>query len=105
MPDWEAMGSQSRHRSAGNRTLASAVLRVLAICTPAALLDAPATLAQTVEPTALTADIPAEPLAQALEAFARQTGNQLVYVSEVVRDQKSRAVSSGLGAPNALSRM
>src|SRR5450631_3303403 len=105
MPDWEAMGSQSRHRSAGNRTLASAVLRVLAICTPAALLDAPATLAQTVEPTALTADIPAEPLAQALEAFARQTGNQLVYVSDILREQRSHAVPAGLGANEALARM
>jgi iron complex outermembrane receptor protein len=99
------MRSQSRHRSAVNRTLASAVLRALAICTPAALLDAPATLAQTVEPSALAAGIPAEPLAEALEAFARLTGIQLVYVSDVLRGQRSHAVPSGLGVHDALARM
>jgi outer membrane receptor protein involved in Fe transport len=86
-------------------TVATGVLRALSICTPAALLDAPTTLAQAFEPTALTADIPAEPLAQALEAFARQTSLQLVYVSDVLRDQRSHAVSAGLGANDALTRM
>src|SRR6202163_3301211 len=105
MPDWEAMGSQSRHRSEGNRTLASAVLRALAICTPAVLLHPPPTLAQTVEHLALAAGIPAEPLAEALEAFARLTGIQLVYVSDIVRGQRSHAVPAGLGAPDALARM
>ena len=89
------MGGQSCHRSAGIATVATGVLRALSISTPAALLYAPTTLAQTFEPTALTADIPAKPLAQALEAFARQTGLQLVYVSGVVRDQRSHAVSAG----------
>ena len=97
------MGGQSRHRSADIATVVSGVLRALSICTPAALLDAPPTLAQAAESTALTADIPAEPLAQALEAFARQTGLQLVYVSGVVRDQKSHAVAAGLGAQEALA--
>ena len=55
--------------------------------------------------TALAADIPSEPLAQALAAFARQTGLQLVYVSGVVRDQRSHAVSAGLSADEALTRM
>ena len=45
------------------------------------------------------------PLAQALEEFARQTGLQLVYVSGVVRDQRSHAVSAGLAADAALARM
>ena len=99
------MGDRSRHRSSGIATVATGVLRALSICTPAALLDAPATLAQAFEPTALNADIPAEPLAQALEAFARQTGLQLVYVSGVLRDQRSHAVSAGLGANEALTRM
>jgi hypothetical protein len=67
MPEWERMGGQSRHRSAGIATVVSGVLRALSICTPAALLDAPAALAQAFEPTALAADIPAQPLAQALE--------------------------------------
>ena len=99
------MGGRSRHRSAGIATVVSGVLRALSICAPVALLDAPATLAQAFEPKALTADIPAQPLAQALAAFARQTGLQLVYVSGVVRDQRSHAVSAGLGANEALARM
>ena len=99
------MGDRSRHRSTGIATVATGVLRALSICTPAALLGAPATLAQSFEPTALTADIAAEPLAQALEAFARQTGLQLVYLSGVVRDQRSHAVAAGLGANEALTRI
>jgi len=83
----------------------SGVLRALSICAPVALFDAPATLAQAFEPKALAADIPAGPLAQALAAFARQTGLQLVYVSGVMRDQRSHAVSAGLGANEALARI
>jgi iron complex outermembrane recepter protein len=99
------MGARSRRRSADIATLVSGVLRALSICAPVALLDAPATLALAFEPTALAADIPAEPLAQALAAFARQTGLQLVYVSGVVRDQRSHAVSAGLSANEALARV
>ena len=104
-PNRERMGDRSRHRSAGIATVATGVLRALSICAPAALLDAPTTLAQVIEPTALTAGIPAEPLARALAGFARQTGLQLVYLSGVVRDQRSHAVSAGLGANEALTRM
>jgi len=86
-------------------TLAVAVLRALSICAPAALLNTPATLAQAVEPTALTAGIPAQPLAQALEVFARQTGLQVVYVSDILRDQRSHAVAAGQGASDALTLM
>jgi iron complex outermembrane recepter protein len=83
----------------------SGVLRALSICAPVAIFDAPATLAQAFEPKALTVDIPAQPLAQALAAFGRQTGLRFVYVSGVVRDQRSHAVSAGLGAHEALTRM
>jgi iron complex outermembrane receptor protein len=83
----------------------SGVLRAVSICTPVALFDAPATLAQAFEPKALAADIPAQPLAQALAVFGRQTGLQFVYVSGVVRDQRSRAVSAGLSANEALARL
>ena len=83
----------------------SGVLRALSICTPVAILDASATLAQAFESKALAADIPAQPLAQALAAFRRQTGLQVVYLSDVVRNQKSRAVSAGLGSHEALTRM
>jgi len=81
------------------------VLRALSICAPAALFDAPSALAQAFEPTALAADIPAQPLAQALEEFARQTGLQFVYVSGIVSDQRSHAVSARLTANEALARM
>jgi iron complex outermembrane receptor protein len=99
------MGGQPSHRTAGIATVVSGVLRALSICTTAALLDAPAAVAQAFDPTALTADIPAEPLAQALEGFARQTGLQLVYVSGVLRDQRSHAVAAGLGANEALTQI
>jgi len=83
----------------------SAALRVLSICAPVAFAGTQTTQTQAIETRALTADIPAQPLAQALEAFARQTGLQVVYVSEVVQTQRSRAVSSGLSASNALGRL
>ena len=83
--------------------MVSGVLRALAICAPVSLVDAPAALAQAFEPRALAADIPAQPIAQALAAFARQTGLQLVYVSGVVRNQRSRAVSAGMSVNEALS--
>jgi len=67
------MGDRSRHGSVGHRDcgtgVAAAALDLHARGAPGCSGDA----AQAVEPTALTADIPAEPLAQALEAFARQT--------------------------------
>ena len=99
------MGSQSRRPSEGIATVVLGILRAASICTSAAVLNAPRASAGVPESTVLTADIPAEPLAQALEAFARQTGLQLVYVSEVVHEQKSRAVPAGLSAQVALARM
>jgi len=76
-----------------------------AICVPLALTDAPAALAQTVESATLTADIPAQPLEQALAEFSRQTGLNFVYVSEVGREKKSHAVSAGLRADAALAHL
>ena len=99
------MGVRSRRRSADIAAVVSGVLRGLSICAPVALLDVPATLAQASESTSLVADIPAQPLAQALAAFARQTGLQLVYVSSVIRDQRSQAVAAGLKADEALARL
>jgi iron complex outermembrane receptor protein len=99
------MGVGSRHRSADIATVVSRVLRGLSICAPVALLDAPPTLALSYEPTALAADIPAQPLAQALAAFGRQTGLQLIYVSSVIGNQRCQAVAAGLNADEALARM
>jgi iron complex outermembrane receptor protein len=102
-PNVRRMGDRSRRGSAGMATMVSGVLRALSICTPAALIDAPATLAQAFEPKALTADIPAQPLAPALAEFARQTGVQLAYLSGVILDQRSHAVFTGMSANEALA--
>src|SRR5262249_19641233 len=80
-------------------------LRALSICAPGSILGVPVAIAQTVDSPALGADIPAQPLAQALAEFARQTGLQLVYVSGVVRDQQSHVVAAGLGSQDALVRL
>jgi outer membrane receptor protein involved in Fe transport len=99
------MGDQSPRRSANLATVVSGILRALSVCAPVALFDAPATLAQAIEAPVLAADIPAQPLAQALAALARQTGLQFVYVSDVVRDQRSHEVSARLPANEALARV
>src|SRR5580658_2802631 len=105
MPERVRMEGQTGRRSARIATVVSAVLRGLSICAPIAMFESPALLAQTFEPKALAADIPAQALTQALTAFGRQTGLQLLYVSGDVRDQRSHAVSAGLGAHEALTRM
>ena len=99
------MGVRSSLRSADIATVVSGVFRALSICAPVALLDAPPALAQVLEPTALAADIPARPLAEALATFARQTGLQLIYVSGIVRNRRSHAAPAGLSADEALARL
>jgi outer membrane receptor protein involved in Fe transport len=99
------MGRQRRDRSIGTRELVSAVLLALSIFAPFAFAEIQPTPTQAGDIPTLTADIPAQPLARALEEFVRQTGLRLVYVSELVRDQRSRAVPSGLGAWDALGRL
>ena len=98
-------GFRLRHPSAEIAKVVSGVLRALSICVPVALVDAPAASAEAVAPVTLAADIPAQPLAQALGEFARHTGLQLVYVSSVVRNKKSHAVSAGLSVNEALTRL
>jgi len=89
------------------RQVATVVSESLGSCVLAAacLVSSPTSLAQEHAPAALSVDIPAQPLAQALAAFAQQTGLQLVYVSEIVDRQKSHAVAAGLPAREALSRL
>jgi iron complex outermembrane recepter protein len=72
------------------------------MCVPATLIAAPCVWAAE---AALTTGIPAQPLARALEAFAEQTGLHLVYLSRVVRNQRSHAVSAGLRPQEALTRL
>jgi iron complex outermembrane recepter protein len=99
------MGDHSRHRSTDIATVVSAILRAFSICGPVAFFNVPPAPAQSFEPAALAADIPAQPLAQALVTFARQTGVQLVYVSSLVRNRRSHAAPSGLSPDEALARL
>jgi iron complex outermembrane receptor protein len=50
-------------------------------------------------------EIPAQPLQQALAAFADATHLQLVYVSQLALGKMSQSVPAGLPAPQTLSRM
>lgn len=56
-------------------------------------------------PGVLSADIPPQPLAQALAAFAQQTGLQLVYVSEIADGLPSNGARAGLPPAAALSQL
>jgi len=85
-------------------TAVSAALRAVSICTPAGLVT-PVALAQSPQQAVLSVDIPAQPLTEALAKFSRETGLQLVYVSEVVQDQKSHPASAGLSADQALAQL
>jgi outer membrane receptor protein involved in Fe transport len=53
----------------------------------------------------LTTDIPPQPLADALAAFARQTGLQLIYQSELAHGLTSKGAPAGLAASAALARL
>ena len=99
------MGSCSRSPLADVATAVSRVLRALSVCAPIALFEPPPALAQTFERTSLTADIPARPLGEALATFASQTGLQLVYVSDVVRNRRSHGAAAGLTAEDALAHL
>jgi len=81
------------------------VLSALSIGAPLAFIDVSPAIAQTAEPTTFSVDIPAQPLADALAAFSRQTGLHILYVFGVVRNKKSSAVPAGLSAAEALARL
>ena len=50
----------------------------------------------------MSADIPPQPLAGALAEFARQTGLQLVYVSQLAKARASKGARAGLAPAEAL---
>lgn len=56
-------------------------------------------------PASLTADIPAQPLAAALADYARQSGLQLVYVSDLVTAHRTKGAQAGLSAADALRKL
>ena len=68
-----------------------------------ALLGAAASRAQST--ARLAADIPPQPLAEALAAYARQTGLQLVFVSELARGKISKGARAGLTQDAALTQL
>jgi outer membrane receptor protein involved in Fe transport len=82
------------------RRIACICLVIARLCVLAAHADQP-TLSQPV----LRANIPRQDLATALATLARQTGLQLVYVSDVVGARKSQPARAGWPAARALARM
>jgi len=56
-------------------------------------------------PNDLSTEIPAQPLQQALVAFANSTNLHLVYVSQLAVGKISQSVPAGLAAPDGLSRL
>src|SRR5580658_1786569 len=100
-----ASRTQLRYPSAAVRTAVSSALRALSICAPMTLLDVQSALAQDFEHISLTVDIPARPLGEALTEFASQTGLQLVYVSDIVRNRRSHAATAGLSIDEALGEL
>jgi outer membrane receptor protein involved in Fe transport len=53
----------------------------------------------------LSADIGPRPVAEALAAFGRQTGLQLIYVSTIAETQQSKGARAGLTASEALTQL
>jgi iron complex outermembrane recepter protein len=84
-----------------------ALLRPALLATLTAAVVASLTLAARhagAQPAAsATINIPAQPLAQALAEFARQSGLQLVYAPDLVQGKHSAAVVDRTDAPAALS--
>jgi iron complex outermembrane recepter protein len=67
-------------------------------------IAAPSESAPTATPEgALSASIDAQPLDQALAAFAQQSGLQLLYVSALAEHRRSRPVAAGLSHTAALT--
>ena len=53
----------------------------------------------------LSAEIRPQPLAQALTAFARQTGLQIIYLSDLVTARRSKGARAGLSPVDALGQL
>ncbi|MEM9182120.1 MAG: TonB-dependent receptor [Pseudomonadota bacterium] len=65
----------------------------------------PAVLAQPSQEEIFELNIPAQPMADALNAFARATQRQVAASGSAIRDMQSRAVAGSFTAPAALERM
>jgi iron complex outermembrane recepter protein len=56
-------------------------------------------------PSGLAQDIPPQPLSAALAAYARQTGVQLIYVSDIAAGRQSNGAHAGLAPRPALTQL
>ena len=80
-------------------------VNAIAVWAGALLLTAAPAMSQAQFMRRLSADIPAEPLPQALRALAEQTGLRIVYVHSVVGERRSGATGKGLEAHEALAQV
>jgi iron complex outermembrane receptor protein len=81
------------------------LIRTACSCAPAALGCVSAALAQPTTRPVLVSEIAAQPLTQALTAFANQTGLQLVYVSEEIGESTSNPIPAGTDLLKGLTRL
>ncbi|MFC4726706.1 TonB-dependent receptor [Coralloluteibacterium thermophilus] len=79
--------------------------RQLALAIALALPSAFSGHADAAPPEAVAAAIPAQPLDQALAAFARDSGLQLVYAAELAAGRQTRGTPAGLPPQEALERL
>src|SRR5207302_11264997 len=94
---------------AAARTARAAAWRAVRLVWPAAatafLWLAPIATRAAPPPTILAEDIGAQPLAQALRVFARQTHLQIIYVSPLVAGRDSSGAHAGLSITDALRQL
>lgn len=62
-------------------------------------------MSRAASPVTLSVDIGPQPVAEALAAFGRQTGLQLIYLSTIAEEQRSKGARAGLGASAALAQL
>ena len=91
---------EARRRVAGDGCRS----RVVRFSLAAVLLLAASAL-QAATPGTLRADIPPEPLRNALADWAQQTDLQVIYLADVVHDQQSAGAPAGLAARDALTQL
>src|SRR5262245_4571 len=82
-------------------TLMPSVRNLLALCATSVLF----VFARAEASAELSHDIAAQPLVQALNEFAAQTGLQVIYVSRIAANRVSKGAPSGLRAADAMQRL
>lgn len=82
-----------------------AIVAAVALALGTASVHAQQNTANKAVETALSFDIPAQPLASALNRFGDITGFQLVYAASLAENKRSVAVAGSLKARDALARM